>query len=247
MIEIDILPASMQSKGGDSALIRVGTFDYKTKRNNQVVILIDGGYQENSERIADHLRTHYNTATIDIAIITHPDMDHLSGFKKLLEDGQVTVRQTFIHDPWEHKEHMFARALDGRRTVKSIGSAFEQTLNALSATLDMVSSKNTEPFGPSKLPNINAYILGPSREYYRDCLHQFPGMDGETKTGPSDIYTENACEYNAEMDHFLDDPKTSPKNNSSVITLLHDSAHNPIALFTGDAGVEAITSVLARD
>lgn len=247
MIEIDILPASSERKGGDCALIRIGTFDYITKKNNQFIILIDAGYQENADRIKNYLSSHYNTNKIDAAIITHPDIDHISGLKKLLDDDLVTIEKTYIHDPWLHAHGIFNRTLDGRRTVNSIKNAFENTLKVLSEVLEKVGNKNTEPFGLTKLPGVpgvSAYILGPSVDYYHNVLHQFPGMEGFNTGGSSDIYSEDISDYDPNMDHFLDNPHTSPKNNSSAIILLHDSNSNPIALFTGDAGVEAINEAL---
>jgi beta-lactamase superfamily II metal-dependent hydrolase len=244
MIEIDILPASSEKKGGDSVLIRIGQFDYTNRPNDQKVILIDGGYQENSDRIKEYLCNYYQTTTIDHAIITHPDQDHLSGFKKLVDDDEIVVKNTYLHDPWNHKTHLFTRTQDGRRTKNSLGKALDESLSLLSDTLDKVTRKNTEPLAPKKLHGLNIYIIGPTPLFYRDTLYKFPGMEGYTQTGPSDIYEENLTIYQGNISHFLDDPKTSPKNDTSVITLLHDDTGSPIALFTGDAGVDAITRAL---
>lgn len=244
MIEIDILPASSESKGGDCALIRIGTFDYRSKNNNQIVILIDAGYKENAERIKEYLYEHYNTKTIDLAIITHPDTDHISGFKQLLDDNCINIRRTFIHDPWLHAKGIFNRTQDGRRTVNSIENSFEDTLKTLSNVLDRIENKNTEPFGIIKLQGVNAYILGPTKDYYEKLLYQFPGMEGNSSGGPSDIYSDRLSDYDPSINHFLDDPQTSPKNNSSAIILFHDDNNVPIALFTGDAGVDAINKAL---
>ena len=244
MIEIDILPASSEKKGGDSVLIRIGNFNYTEERNQQKVILIDGGYQENASRIKDHLKKHYQTETIDIAIITHPDQDHISGFNKLLDDTSVVVKKTYIHDPWNHTHHMFTRTKDGRRTAKSLGNSFDQTLSILLNTLEKSDAKNIEPFAPLKLYGLNLHIIGPTPKFYRDTLYKFSGMEGAESSGPSNIYEEEPSLYQSSMDHFLDDPKTSPKNDTSVITLLRDDNNEPVALFTGDAGVDAINRAL---
>lgn len=244
MIEIDILPASSEKKGGDSVLIRVGNFDYTMKHNEQKIILIDGGYQENASRIKEYLQTHYQAKTIDFAIITHPDQDHISGFNKLLDDPEVTVKKTYIHDPWNHTHRMFTKTQDGRRTVKSLGNAFDETLSTLSSVLEKSNAKNIEPLAPLKIAGLNLYIIGPTKDFYQETLYKFPGMEGAEQSGPSDVYEENFTLYQNSINHFLDDPKTSPKNDSSVITLLHDNNNEPVALFTGDAGVDAIGRAL---
>lgn len=238
MIEIDILPASSEKKGGDSILMRI--FNSRTQK----VILIDGGYKENAARIKNHLQEYYNTNTIDIAIITHPDQDHISGFNALLDDNTVIVNTTYIHDPWNHTDHMFTRTEDKRRTKKSLGNAFDETLSILLDTLNKSDAKNVEPLAPHTVKGTNLHIIGPTRDFYRNTLFKFPGMEGAESSGPSNIYDEELTTYNDSIDHFLDNPKTSPKNNSSVITLLHDDEGTPVALFTGDAGVDAINQAL---
>lgn len=248
MIEIDILPASSAKKGGDSALIRIGKFNYSHEANNQKVILIDGGYAENADRIKNHLKTHYQTDIIDLAIITHPDMDHLSGFRKLLELNEIKIKKTCIHDPWLHTNEIFQKTEDRRITKKSLGRKFDETLSCLSNTLDLLEKQgvpNSEPFGYKKIDNLNIHILGPSREYYRSLLYQFPNMEGESGfSGKTEIYAALEINYRAGIDHFLENPRTSPKNNSSAIILIENEDGEAHALFTGDAGTEAITHAL---
>lgn len=245
MIEIDILPASTEKSGGDSILIRIGKFDYDLQRNQQTVVLIDSGYAENADRIHKYLTDHYGTSTIDCLVITHPDMDHISGLAKLLEDGHVEIKNSFIHDPWNHARTVFQQTEDGRRSVKSIGNKFEETLSVLSDVLEHLDDVNCEPFSCCRLiDGLNLYIIGPSQDYYTELLYKFPGMEGDTGYSSTEIYHNTLVPYSPHLSHFLDNPQTSPKNNSSVILLLHDSNNKPIALFTGDAGVEAISAAL---
>lgn len=247
MIEIDILPASTDAKGGDSVLIRIGTFSYDNKKNNQKVILIDSGYQENADRITSYLSEHYQTDTIDIAIISHPDMDHISGFKKLLDDDVVKIKETFIHDPWSHAKTIYSKTRDGRRTINAIKNEFDESLKSLSEILDNVDNINTEPLGTgliTEFDGVKLYLLGPSKEYYQKLLYCFPGMEGEIPYGDTDIYHKNEVDYSPHMPHFLENPVTSAKNSSSTIILIHGKNDSPIALFTGDAGTEAIEEAL---
>lgn len=248
MIDVDILPASTKSSGGDSVLIRIGQFSYNNPRSNkQKVILIDGGYVENAERIENHLNVHYNTDTIDLVIISHPDMDHIAGFAKLLDNGRIKVKKTFIHDPWKHAHVIFQRTQDGRRTTNSIKGKFEDTLKKLSVVLDVCDGVNTEPFGLTNLPEFNLKILGPSKETYRNLLLQFEGMEKQhqRRTISENIYTDERHHYTDSVRHFLDAPITSAKNDTSTVILLQDSEQKPLVLFTGDVGVDGLSEALA--
>ncbi len=245
MIEIDILPASTEKNGADSILLRIGSFSYDNPQHNkQKVILIDGGYKVTAELIEEHLKKHYSTNTIDYAFITHPDEDHISGFLELLNRGQVKVKKSYIHDPWNHKLDLFSRAEDGRRTINSISSSLDETLSILSETLDLLGSKNEEVFGVSSDETLGLSILGPTEDDYINILQEFPGMDNERYMSSESVYTEYEYTYQPTFKHFLDDPKTSAKNDSSMIILLKDSKNNPVALFTGDAGVGSIKKAL---
>jgi beta-lactamase superfamily II metal-dependent hydrolase len=225
--------------------IRIGSFSYNNpEQNEQKVILIDGGYKNTAELIEKHLKEYYSTTTIDYAFITHPDADHISGFLELLNRGKVKVKKSVIHDPWNHKIELFSRAEDGRRTINSISSNLDDTLSILSDTLDLLGNKNEEYFGVSSDETLGLYIIGPTEEDYINILQEFPGMDNERYISSEGVYTENEYPYQTTFKHFLDDPKTSAKNDSSMIILVKDSKNNPIALFTGDAGVDSITKAL---
>ncbi len=250
-LEVDLLPASTKSKGGDSALIRVGNFNYQDdcQFNNQFVILLDSGYAENAKRIATHLRETYKTNKIDLAIITHPDMDHISGLYELLQSDQdIIISKTLIHDPWVHTKNIFNKTEDGRRTVQSIENSFEQTLSKLSDILETVGEKNTEPFlFYEKKHKFKFYVLGPSKKKYQELLYKFPGMEGESSSArPLEIYEDRESNYSVDTatTHFLENPETSAKNDSSVIFLIQSDEGVPLFLFTGDAGVDGLNHAL---
>lgn len=245
MIEIDVLPASSEKKGGDAILLRIGSFSYDNHYNNkQKVILIDSGYKSTAENIEKYLSDYYHTDTIDYVFITHPDSDHISGLLELLKRKKIKISNTFIHDPWNHKVELFTRSKDGRRTIKSIGSTLDENLLILSETLDLLGKKNKDIFGVSCDENLGLYILGPNQKDYLKYLSEFPGMDNERHISSESVYTDKEFDYQPLFKHFLDDPKTSAKNDSSMIILLYNSEKEPIALFTGDAGVNSICKAL---
>ena len=84
------------TKGGDAILIEL--FD---ERDNPFVILIDGGYKETGEKICQHIKAKYDTPVIHLLINTHPDIDHISGLKGILENGDIKVKKIVMNRPWK--------------------------------------------------------------------------------------------------------------------------------------------------
>lgn len=69
------------TKGGDAILIEL--FDEK---DNPFIILIDGGYKETGEKIRQYIIDEYDNPVIHLMVNTHPDIDHISGLKTILEN-----------------------------------------------------------------------------------------------------------------------------------------------------------------
>lgn len=249
MIEIDVLPASTENKSGDSILIRMGTFSYENpKDNNQFVILIDSGYSDNAETIEKYLRNYYKTNIINFVFLTHPDADHISGFEKLLENKTIKIQKTFINDPWQYVNNVYKKTKDGRRTIHSIKNKFDDNLEKLSKILDYLGTKNECVFSGKSWSVSEKYIitvLGPSEKYYKDLLLEYPGMENERNVNSDTIYNDNKVDYKSDFQHFLTNPETSSKNDSSFIILISQKDGTPIVLFTGDAGVISIRKALS--
>lgn len=238
MIEIDVLPAS-EKQSADAILLRIGSFSYDNPENNdQKVILIDSGWQSTAEKIENHLNDYYYTDTIDYVFITHHDADHISGLLKLLKNKRIKITRAFIHDPWNHKNELLKWDEDGRRTIRSIGSCLDENLAILSEILDLLNERNQEVFDISGNEELGLYILGPSKKDYLNLLPEFRGMYNERHTSGG-VYTDEEFYYHPSFAHFLSNPITSAENDSSTIILLHNSKKEPIALFTGDAGVDS--------
>ena len=89
--EIDILNV----KNADAILIRFYHLD------NEYIVLIDAGNINDSAKIKTHLKDVYNNLTIDLAICTHPDVDHIGGFFGLLDDDEIKINEFWLTDPSE--------------------------------------------------------------------------------------------------------------------------------------------------
>jgi beta-lactamase superfamily II metal-dependent hydrolase len=244
MVEIDIIPASTETKGADSILIRFGTFSYdENVLNNQKVILIDGGYEDTSEKIIGHLNKYYHTKTINLLICTHPDSDHINGLVKFLENKTIKVEKALIHNPWQYKYSINRKSSDYRTTPNSISVKLESSLSSLDDLLSELEKRKTDiksPFaGDSEFDGI-VKILGPEKSFYIKQVTMFPNMPDYK--APYDNYDAKIVNYNSNMYHFLDDAETSARNLSSVILLFEFEGFR--VLFTGDAGKEALTNAI---
>lgn len=245
MLEIDILPASKETKGGDSILIRFGEFYYDGRQNQQTIVLIDGGYSDNADRIIKHIKNTYNTDKIHCVICTHPDIDHISGLIPLFESKDIQkIDHLFIHDPWKHAYQISRKIRDGRSTTNSVKTRLEESMAKLDDLLDIASKKGTniyEPFSGKHTPLYGYFtILGPSEDYYCDLVKEFPQMhEASTFSTEGELIP---VKYNPYEEHFLTDPQTSARNNSSAVILLNYNGFK--VLFTGDAGVEGLYKAL---
>ncbi|MFC3187245.1 hypothetical protein ACFOD0_10120 [Shewanella intestini] len=75
--EIDILAVGEKSNSGDAIALRYGNLH--GGRDEQTVIIIDGGYKDDGQKLLHHVKEHYLTDEVDLVISTHPDQDHING------------------------------------------------------------------------------------------------------------------------------------------------------------------------
>ena len=65
------------------------------------MFLIDGGYSKIGESIIAYLKKKYENPVIYMMINTHPDKDHLSGLKTILENKKIEVEEIIMNRPWK--------------------------------------------------------------------------------------------------------------------------------------------------
>jgi hypothetical protein len=82
--EIDYIPVGDEEKGADAIALRFGNLT--GQRNEQKVIVIDGGFKESGEKLVKHIKDFYNTDHVDIV------------FKKLMLNffGYQYAEQLFL-------------------------------------------------------------------------------------------------------------------------------------------------------
>ena len=246
-IEIDFLPAGNGSRSADAIAIRYGNLS-SNDRSQHKIIIIDGGYKENGRALVEHVKTYYKTDIVDIVIMTHPDLDHCSGLTEVLNN--ITVRELWMHQPWNHSDEILNLFKDGRLTTNSLEKKLQVALDSAFAVEEVAEGKTKiiEPFADHKSADGVITVLGPTREYYQELIPQFRKTP-ESKT--EEILTEakgkvfSVINWIKETLHIStetlgNEGKTSCENNSSVILLFQIGEEK--FLFTGDAGIPALES-----
>jgi beta-lactamase superfamily II metal-dependent hydrolase len=250
-IEVDFLAVGDSSKSGDAIAIRFGNLH--GKREEQTIITIDGGTKESGEQLVEHIKTHFGTTRVDSAFLTHPDADHASGMVEVLEN--LVVGQVVMHRPWEHSHAIHDLFDDGRTSPDSISERSRENLAAAHEVEKLALAKNigiVEPFAGIKTPDGSIRVLGPTEDFYRESLARFDYMPELSEIVANSFSMFNAAaarvmnwvaeRWDAELLVEPADDATSPENNSSMILLI--TVNDKLHLFTGDAGVSALSAAL---
>ncbi len=242
--EVDFIGVGQESKSGDAIALRLGNLH--GSRDEQMVVVIDGGFKDDGQRIVDHIKSHYGTESVDLAICTHPDQDHINGLEKVIEE--LDVKELWMHLPWDHNQGLADKFHDGRITDNSISDRLKETLNKAYELYELATSRGVtvrEPFTDLADADGNVKVLSPSLNYYEGLIPEFDGMP-ETKRADSmfeaalNTVLSGMRKIFAKWgeDLIYDDGETSAKNNSSVITQIIVDGKRLV--FTGDAGIEAL-------
>lgn len=248
--EIDYMPVGEGEKSGDAIALRFGNLT--GPRNEQAVIVIDGGFTDSGEKLVEHIKTYYNTDYVDLVISTHPDADHACGLYPVLEN--LRVGQLLMHKPWDHAEDIKNLFKDGRITSSGLENKLEKSLQNVSDLQSLADKKGIEiiePFQGITGFNNCLHVIGPSEDYYNQLLALYRSTPEPVKAlnflKPVQKLTQDAIKWIE--DHLgvdlLDDDEdsTSAENNSSAVIIFNLYGHK--LLFTGDVGKTGLT--LATD
>lgn len=243
--EVDFLGVGSESKSGDAIAIRFGNLH--GRRDEQTVVVIDGGFSDTGTELVEHIRTHFGTDIVDLVISSHPDQDHINGLEALL--NELDVKELWLHQPWLHNQNLADEFADGRLTDSSLGERLKQNLERAWSLAKLANRKGIlikEPFTGLTDKSGSVKVLGPSQSYYESLIPDFDGMPkrAEASTVANESWFDKAVRNvktffaNWGEDHISDDGQTSAKNNSSVITQFIVDGRRLV--FTADAGIQAL-------
>ncbi len=244
--EVDFLAVGDGERSGDAIALRYGNIF--GRREEQQVIVIDGGTKDSGRRLVEHIKTYYGTGYVDLVISTHPDGDHCAGLTEVLEG--LDVRLLAMHRPWEHAVEIRDLFRDGRLTDASLAAHIWEALQSARDLEAMALDKGipiVEPFQGDKTSDGIVTILGPSEADYLSLVPHFRGTPEASEPLLEKAFrlAKEAVRWVQESldprSETLDDSgETTPENNSSVILLVNTPDGK--LLFTGDAGISALAA-----
>lgn len=245
-VQIEFLAVGDETKGGDAIIVCIGPPE--GPRHEQTIIVVDGGYKANGDQIVEMINTWYGTNQVDIVVSSHPDQDHISGLFPVLE--QMDVRQLLMHLPWNHSSELAAIRPYEFKSAK-LSDYVEKSLTEASS-LDQLATRLgipiIEPFTGVGTANGTFQVLGPGRDFYEEQLALVPD-GGTTSTRLTKMLTDlarKAVHFVEDLftDNLSDNETTSPRNNTSVISLISDPDSDYQILLTADAGIPALERVV---
>jgi beta-lactamase superfamily II metal-dependent hydrolase len=251
--QITYLPVGDGSKGGDAIALRFGNLR-GGRRDEQVVMIIDGGTKESGAKLVDHVQNCFGTNSVDIVLATHPDSDHVSGLTEVL--NTLYVGELWMHQPWEVAPSV-KQALNQPYTHLGLSNYVKASLGQASDLAKIAREKEIPIFEPyAGLTRFDGMlqIIGPSEEYYQSLVPNFRSTPTSTTEsalskllgGAYDSLKEGVKKVleTLEIETLKDgNEHYSAENNSSAILLL--TVGDRKVLFTGDADADALT--LAAD
>ena len=148
MYEVDFLPVGDTGQSGDAIALKFTRPD-----NGQLAhVIVDAGFQDDGETLVRHVARWFGTTSIDLAIVTHPDGDHIGGMGTVLEE--LDVGTLAVHLIGQH------------------GAACPPAADAVDDLVDIATRQGTrvvEPFsGVTGFGGVK--ILGPDEEWYDELV-----------------------------------------------------------------------------
>lgn len=250
--EIDLLPVGSEKKSGDCIAMRYG--DLVKGKEKQTVIIVDGGYAGTwKDTLKPFLRKYYNCEIngklhIDLVVLSHPDLDHVSGLVEMAKDDEVEIGMIMMHRPWKELSPSWFR--DGRITKNSLkdrlGDAFEKAKELADETLNI--SQTKLEVGTYTFNKASITILGPTSKFYKTCIancEKTPQQANNVENLPQSQGGKGAIAFEPYVKGKIkwdDSESTSPINESSLIFLFEYEGTK--VLFTGDVGKEGLSKAI---
>lgn len=232
MIDIDFISSSETGSESTSSYDAIAVRFKGTSDEDQRVVVIDGGFTDIGNDVVNFITEKYHADKIDLMISTHPDSDHLNGLLTIIQ--QMPVTTLLVHQPQTYRSD-----LDGFTNLDNLNSLLGYAIEQGTEVLD--------PFTGLTLFGGQIVILGPTEDYYRSLLDDQLSPLAKAAyairsslVGASTTIKELADKALGQMPNETlgDSGITSPRNSSSVITLIDVDGRRH--LLTGDAGIEAL-------
>ncbi len=245
MYEVDFLAVGDESQSGDAIVLRYGDF---SDRDLYRVVVIDAGFKETGENVVNHIKKFYDCSEnprVDLVISTHPDNDHASGLRVILEE--LEVEELWMHQPWLHSNA-------AKKYAEGDKSALDETLHKgidmAKELIDLAEEKEIpviEPFTGLRSDDTAIFVLGPSEEFYEELQEEIADKEKSSARVLLQQARASVAKLLRKVQETWNGPEglaepeenaTSPRNQTSTVILA--SFDDQVILFTGDAGVAGL-------
>ena len=244
--EIDFLTNANVKQDADAICLRFNT----NILGGYTICIFDGGTSEYANTIKEHITQYYgNPVIIDYVFCSHPDQDHASGLKEILET--CAVRNLVMNRPWLYARELFPRVSDGRITVESLERRLRENFPYAEALEEVALRKGIniiDAFQGQILGGGHLRILSPSKSFYLDLLaesNKSPDMTGVSSV--ASLFRKvstSICNLLESwwQDSLRETSTTSAENESSIV--LYGNMPEEKFLLTGDAGIRALNQAI---
>ena len=243
--EIDVLAVGDGERSGDAIAMR-----YSIDGQKWSVLVIDGGNLETGTKLVELIRREYKTDVVNNVLNTHPDSDHSSGLRVVLEELEVGA--LWMHKPWDHVPNILDAFDDDRLTAKSVGRRVRDALCAAHGVYELAFDQGVPVYEPFQGANIGGFtVMSPSRQQYLELLPHFRSTPPAAVRPPVPLRTGGGLAALLDVARWLPATQenedaalgrnaTAAENESSVV--LFGEFNGEKLLFTGDAGPAALSS-----
>ncbi|GAB0481641.1 MBL fold metallo-hydrolase [Alistipes indistinctus] len=213
------------------------------------VVLIDAGNICDSDTIKDHLIKYYGTTTIDLAVCTHPDTDHMGGFFGLLEDESITISEFWLIDPAHYlDENDIKRYRTKDSATNAVRKIFNNPNNESQNLINILLGKKgvdaKTVIAGAEHNILPLKVVAPTADHYREIAKNMVEDYGcakvyeEADTSKYDEAEQMSVEKAKSSIDTCDDD-SSPYNQSSIV-LLYEPEDDEKILFAGDASCSSL-------
>jgi len=243
-LEIDFLPVGDASKSGDAIALRFGNYESSTWKD-QKVFIIDGGNLSSGDALVKHVNEVYKTETVDRVILTHPDGDHASGLRTVVEE--LNVGKIWMHRPWHYWSDLKNSIKDGRITKASFGERLKNAYQFAYEIEELAKKKSINIHAPHQGSYYHVdqekilQVLGPGKEFYLSLIQASDktphmGISEGIERAFSELSKTAVFEDMTFETENLSEMHESTSSENDMSLVLYLTVAGKKVLFTADAG-----------
>lgn len=187
---------------------------------------------------------------INYAICTHPDKDHKGGFFDLLNDQEVDIENFCVMDPWEYLEKEDFTRVKYRQNAKMKARSPFNSPNGSSENLIEIAEKKgilCVVHEGDYFSDIPLFVIGPSQEYYKECVLGMVEEFAELKDDPNlEKFDEKTFPDDKEAKSVIDKVEDESYTNKSSMVLMFRPSDDKKFLLCGDAASSSLQDLIDR-